>query len=191
MSWDDLARLVRDQAPALHAAFLPPVGVPMTGLPPDLADWWRVFGGVSRSALGDDSPLIPLCWHPLDAESAHRRREETRIPIAVDSHGGDELLYVSLADGSVFSDDAPEWPSVTAMLDHVQRMFERNDDPVYRLLRHEDGHINWDTRPTLTPGLTTGSVACTTGLADRTQESVSDTCQGAPAGAGLHVVVDA
>ena len=151
MGWNEIASLVREQAPVLHAALLPPVDVRIAGLPSDLAAWWKVFGGVDRAALGDDSPLIPLHWHPLDTESAVLRREETRIPIAVDCYDED-LLFVSLVDGSVFSADASEWPSVTAMLDHVQRMFERDDDPAYRLLRYEDGHINWDTRPTLTPG---------------------------------------
>ncbi|MCR3753896.1 hypothetical protein [Lentzea californiensis] len=128
----------------LHAALLPPSSTRVPGLPPDLAAWWQVFGGVDRAALGDDSPLLPLYWHPLDVETALRSHDTGRVPIAADCYEEDELLFVDLHDGHVFSDDAAEWPSVTAMLDHVLRIFEHGNDPAYRLLRYTDGHINWE-----------------------------------------------
>ncbi|NGY64824.1 hypothetical protein G7043_38515 [Lentzea sp. NEAU-D13] len=154
MNWSGVAAWVREHAPALHAAFLPPSGIEIGGVPPDLAAWWREFDGVDRAVLGDESPLLPLSWHPLDVVSALRRRTRAdRLPIAADCFDDADLLFVDLHDGSVVTEETGrEWDRVTAMLDHVLRMFERNDDPVYRLLRYEDGHINWDTRPTLTRG---------------------------------------
>ena len=145
---------MHEHAPSLHAAFLPPSGIEISGVPPDLAAWWREFGGVDRAVLGEESPLLPLYWHPLDVPSALRRRTRTDLlPIASDCYDDDNLLFVDLRDGNVVSAEAGrEWTNVTAMLDHVLRMLEHNDDPMYRLLRYEDGHINWDARPTLTRG---------------------------------------
>ena len=71
MSWSGIESWARTNAPALHAAFLPPssgadiaaaeevLGLP---LPADLVAWWRQFGGI-----GDRYrhwALIPPHWQP-------------------------------------------------------------------------------------------------------------------------------
>lgn len=139
-TWARLEERLRVGAPALHAALLPPADVQTPGLPPELAAWWRVFGGVDRTALGDESPLLPLYWHPLPAQAP----ADGRVAIAVDCHEEDELLFVDLGDGRVFCDEMPWWDGVGAMLEHVLRMFESSRDPVYRLFRYSDGHIRWE-----------------------------------------------
>ncbi|SER73625.1 hypothetical protein [Lentzea albida] len=145
-TWTRLEERLRTDAPRLHASPLPPAGPGITGLPPDLAAWWRVFGGVDRGALGDESPLLPRYWHPLDVRVAVNRRTSDRIPLAVDCHEDDQLLFADLRTGHVFSDEMTEWPSVGAMLDQVLRLCEhgRDRDREHRLLRYDDGHIGWD-----------------------------------------------
>jgi cell wall assembly regulator SMI1 len=178
VSWTGIETWIREHAPVLHSAFLPPasaediavaeaaVGRP---LPADLALWWRQFGGVDRSVLRDDSPLLPLSWHPVDVAAAICCREtslRTRadwspewLPIAVDCFENEDVLFVDLRDGSVVTYEhrhgaysTPEWAGVSAMLAHLLRMFEHNDDPVYQLFRYTDGHLTWEARPTLTQG---------------------------------------
>lgn len=172
MSWGEIENWVRQHAPALHAAFLPAADVRITDLPPDLAAWWQVFGGVDRAALQELSPLIPVSWDPLGPDAALRQRETCLrthagwlpewLPIAVDCFGEADVLFVDLREGPAHGNvvmyehghgpySGPEWTSVTAMLEHVLRMLQNNDDPVYRRLVFADGHIDWDVRPTLTP----------------------------------------
>lgn len=104
-TWTRLAERLRTDAPRLHASLLPPADPGITGLPPDLAAWWRVFGGVDHGALGDESPLLPRYWHPLDVRVAVSRRTSDRIPVAVDCHEDDQLLFADLRTGHVFSDE--------------------------------------------------------------------------------------
>ncbi|MFD4636800.1 hypothetical protein ACFWN2_05755 [Lentzea sp. NPDC058436] len=142
-TWARLAERLRSDAPRLHSALLP-ARIAITGLPPDLAAWWRVFGGVDHGALGDESPLLPQFWHPIDVREAVRGRTDDRITVAVDCYEPNELLFVDLRDGRVFSDEMTEWPSVGAMLANVLQLFEQGRDSTHRLLRYEDGHIGWD-----------------------------------------------
>lgn len=65
MSWSRADAWLRSHAPELHAKFLPPataatlaaaertIGAP---LPRDLAEWWRVCGGLE---MADYAPVIP------------------------------------------------------------------------------------------------------------------------------------
>lgn len=96
------------------------------------------------------------------SRGCHRTWLPEWIPIAADCFGEEDVLFVDLregpAHGSVVTYErghgpcaGPEWTSVTAMLEHVLRMLRNNTDPVYRLLVFDDGHIDWDVRPTLTP----------------------------------------
>jgi cell wall assembly regulator SMI1 len=172
MSWGEIENWVRRYAPALHAAFLPAADVRIAGLPPDLAAWWQVFGGVDRAAQQELGPLIPVSWDPLGPDSALRQRETCLrthagwlpewLPIAADCFGEEGVLFVDLREGPAHGNvvtyehghgayATPDWTSVTAMLEHVLRMLQNNDDPVYRRLVFDDGHIYWDVRPTLTP----------------------------------------
>ncbi|MFS8099088.1 SMI1/KNR4 family protein [Lentzea alba] len=166
-TWAQVDSWVQRKAPALHAAFLPPVDGRLADLPSDLAAWWGLFGGVDRVLLGDSSPLIPEYFHPLGADAAVQLRDTCLstsagwlpgwLPIAIDFEGED-VLFVDLRGGAVWTCEhghgphaKPTWPSVTAMLEHLWRMLRHNDDPVHRLSLWSDGHLSWDVRPVLTP----------------------------------------
>ncbi|MDX3659320.1 SMI1/KNR4 family protein [Streptomyces sp. ID05-26A] len=81
MSWTDIEGWIGENAPALHAALLPPSSaVDITdaeesigyALPDDVSAWWRRFGGIGETYT--HWPLVPTMWQPHGLTTALRLR---------------------------------------------------------------------------------------------------------------------